>query len=117
MSEKFKYPNSFFRINRQSHSFKETLYSISKITSEYQLSYLENNQLVFKGNKNNLQLWSLINIEKDKFIIQNRNGCFIIIIKSKIVCNFDSKYKATEFNIIKLYSELKKILSIMMKNY
>ena len=108
LSEDFKYPNSFFRIKRQSYTLNESLYNIGKISSEYQLSYLENNQLVFQKNKNNLQLWYLIKAKNDKFIIKNRNGCFIIINNLNIFCSFNTKFKATEFNIINIYFEIKK---------
>ena len=80
LSKHFKYPNTFFRINRQLFTLNETLYNISQISSEYQLCYLENNQLGFQRNQSNLQFWYLIKTKNNKYIIKNRNGCFIIII-------------------------------------
>ena len=108
LSKHFKYPNTFFRINSQLCILDETLYNISQISSEYQLCYLENNQLGFQRKENNLQFWYLIKTKNNKYIIKNRNGCFIIIINLKIICSFKDSFKAAEFNIIKIFFEIEK---------
>lgn len=109
LSEKFDYPNSEFRIIRKIKTSKETLYTIAKISSDFQLSYLDKYQLTFERNKNNsLQLWCLIKNKNDKFFIKNLNGCYVIIDNLKIICSFISEDKAAKFNIIRLFSETEK---------
>ena len=111
LSEEFKCPFTSFRIEKQLFHLNESYYSISQISSGYKLCFIGNNLLGFQRKKNNLELWRIIKTKSDKFFIQNKNGCYIIVNNLKIICTLKGEFQATEFNIIKIYYETEKIIS------
>ena len=115
LSEEFKCPFTSFRIEKHLLHLNECYYSISQISSGYKLCFIGNNLLGFQRKKNNLELWRIIKTKSDKFFIQNKNGCYIVVNNLKIICTLKAEFKATEFNIIKLYYETEKIISDDLK--
>ena len=50
VSDKFRYPHVFFRVIKLSNNQINNDYYIEGILSKYYLSFLDNNELVFKRN-------------------------------------------------------------------
>ena len=102
-----KHPNSFFRISIDILFSNDYYYNIEEIYTKYKLIYLENKELVFtKKNYNTLNLWKFIKTNNDKYIIQNRNNCSIVIKKSNIICDIINLNEASEFKLVKIYEEV-----------
>ena len=53
-------------------------------------------------NKETLE-WSFIGLNDSKFIIQNKNGCYITLRSNQILCRYINIKKAIKFNITKLF--------------
>ena len=108
LSEDFQYPFTSFRIEKQLHTFKKTYYMIGQISTGYQFGLVENNKLIFQTKKNNFQLWKFIRTKDNKYLIQNINGCYLIVTGLKIICGLKEEYQPTEFEVIKIFFETDK---------
>ena len=106
----FKYPNTFYRINKISNLTNESFYYIEEIFTKYKLIYLENKELIFKKKNNNtlsLSLWNVIKTKNNMYIFRNKNQCYIKVIKNNItICDNITIDDATQFNLIKIYEEV-----------
>ena len=72
------------------------------------MGLIENNILIFQRKINNLQLWKFIRTKDSKYLIQNINGCYLIVKDLKIICGLKEEYQATEFDINKIFFEIDK---------
>ena len=72
------------------------------------MSLVENKLLIFQRKRNNLQLWKFKRTKDNKYLIQNINGCYLIVYDLKIICSLKEEYKATEFDVIKIFFEIDK---------
>ena len=110
ISDSFGY-NSYFKINKILNIDNVFFYFIKQANSDLKLNYSNVTKLVdfsrLKSRRNNYTLWTFKKKNKNNYIIQNKNKCYIKIINQKITCEFTNPEEATEFNIIKLYEELK----------
>ena len=114
LSKDFIYPNSFIRIRKISGNFNDTLYNIEEIDKKYKLSYLENKELIFNKLKNELQLWNFIKINENNFVIKNNNtNCYIAINNYKLICDNIPFEKATQFQLVKIYSDVDEVNNIV----
>ena len=114
LSKDFIYPNSFIRIRKISGNFNDTLYNIEEIDKKYKLSYLENKELIFNKLKNELQLWNFIKINENNFVIKNHNtNCYIAINNYKLICDNIPFEKATQFQLVKIYSDVDEVNNIV----
>ena len=53
------------------------------------------------------QLWNFIKIEKNIFVIKNKENCYLIVNELKAFCDDTIPFqKATKFRIIRIYSEV-----------
>ena len=101
-----KHPNSFFRINIHDY-YSNDYHYIEEIYTKYKLIYLENKELLFtKMNYNKFNLWKFIKTNNNKYIIQNKNNCSIVIKKSSIICENIPLNEASEFKLFKIYEEV-----------
>ena len=95
---------SFFRIyNDLNNSF----YLIESVNSKKKFFLSQNKiSVITQFNKaEDHYFWSFININKNSFIIKNKQGCYIKITKKKkVICNV-SIDKASKFSLIKIYAE------------
>ena len=102
-----KHPNSFFRIIICDNYSNNFYYNIEEIYTKYKLSYLENNDLLFTKKKYNASnLWKFIKTNNNKYIIQNKNNCSIIIKSSYIICDNINLNEASEITLFKIYEEV-----------
>ena len=108
LSENFQCPFTSFRIVKQLLTFNKTYYRIIQISTRYQLGLIENNILIFQRKINNLQLWKFIRTKDSKYLIQNINGCYLIVKDLKIICGLKKEYQATKFDINKIFFEIDK---------
>ena len=104
--ENFVYPSTFFRIIKISSFLNETFYNIQEINLNYKLSILRNKDLVFTKKKSDIQLWNFIKIRKNFYVIKNKDNCYIIVKGKNIFCDTIPFKKATQFKIIRIYSEV-----------
>ena len=105
LSEKFDCPKTFFRIIKVNKELKDDSYYIEEISSKYKLSYLDDNELILKKNKNKHQLWKFIK-NNNNYKIKNINACYIKVNNLKLFCNNIHENNATEFQLIKIYNEV-----------
>ena len=109
LSNEFFYPNTFIRLRKITGNFKDTLFSIEQLNKKYRLSYLDDKELIFHNLKNDLNLWSIIKVNENYFVISNSNNCYIVFENSKLICDNVPKEKATKLKLNKIYSEVKDI--------
>ena len=114
LSEKFDYPYSFYKIIKLKDN--ECFFNIEAIQTHDKLSYLDNKEVIFKNNIDNTQLWKLIQINENNYVIENYNKCFLTIKNNKLICDFISYYSAAIFQILKIYTEYAKNEKINLKN-
>ena len=112
ISDSFGY-NSYFKIKKILNIDNVSFYFINQANNDLKLNYSNVTKLIdfsgLKSRRNNYTLWTFINTKNNnKYIIQNKNKCYIKIINQIITCEFINPEEATEFNIIKLYEEIKK---------
>ena len=112
ISDSFGY-NSYFKIKKILNIDNVSFYFINQVNNDLKLNYSNVTKLIdfsgLKSRRNNYTLWTFINTKNNnKYIIQNKNKCYIKIINQIITCEFINPEEATEFNIIKLYEEIKK---------
>ena len=109
LSESFKYPNAFFRISKVYKSKNESFYNIEEIFTKYKLSYFKNKEVFFNKNNDDFELWRIVKLKENNFIIKNKqSNCYIFFNDYKFICDNTSIYKITKFRIIKIYSEVNK---------
>ena len=100
--------NTFFKIVKVSGFFNNSLYRIEQIESNNKMIYLQNAEISFSGSINNLDLWKIIKTNKETYIIQNINKCYIIIKGNKFFCQYIPENIASQFIFIKIYKEVNK---------
>ena len=108
VSKKFGYPNTFIRIVKTHTNYDENYYLIELIVSNLKLRYLEKNNIIFSDNKDNFDLWNIIETSNDNFVIKNINNCFIKIYKLNVFCVDINIELATKFKLINIYFEVNK---------
>ena len=87
LKEKFKYPNTFFRFTNPFEANNNEYYYIEEITSKNRLGFYENKEIIFQRLKNNVQLWKIIQFDKDYYSIVNKVGCYMKVIELKLMKN------------------------------
>ena len=108
VSKKFGYPNTFIRIVKTYTNYDENYYLIELITSNLKLRYLEKNKIIFSDNKDNFDLWNILETSNDNFVIKNINNCFIKIYTLNVFCVDINIEPATKFKLINIYFEVNK---------
>ena len=106
VTEDFKYPFAFFRFKKVSKILNKTFYNIEELLKKFKLGYLSNKELNFNRINDDSHLWLLKKINNGNFIIQNKDSCFIKINKLKVFCDNITIYEATQFKIIRMFSEV-----------
>ena len=104
-----KYPNTYFRVIKIDKYFNNSFYYIEEISSRYKLSINKNNDLLIpKKNKNNNRndIWKIIKLKNNNYIIINIKGCYIKINKYNIICENITIEEPTQFNLKKIFEEL-----------
>ena len=79
VSKKFSYPNTFIRIVNKQGNYNKNYYLFELIKSNLKLTYSQRDKIIFSDDNNNLDLWNIIKINHDSFLIKNKNNCFIKI--------------------------------------
>ena len=102
LTDKFTYPNTFFKINK----INETFYDIEDIDSKYKITVSEDTQLNFIRKKNHSYYWTFMEIKENSFIIKNRKDCYIRINDFEVFCDTKSLNKASSFILNKIYTEV-----------
>jgi len=100
--------NTFLKVVKVSGYLNNSLFRIEQIESSNKMSYLKNEEISFRGSINNLDLWKIIKTNKETYIIQNINKCYIIIKNNKFFCQYIQENIASEFIFIKIYNEVNK---------
>ena len=86
-----------------------TFFNIEELLRKFKLNYLNNNELNFNRKDINSNLWSFIKINYSNYVIKNIDNCYIRINKQKVICdNSIQLNQATQFKLIKIFSEVKK---------
>ena len=103
--------NNLFRIIKSNTNYNNiSYYYIQNVYSNKSFIFIKNIdpniQLRNIDEKKGNAKWIIIEVEKDTYKIQNINGCFMKIKKSKITCQNITLNEASEFNIIKEYEEV-----------
>ena len=107
-NESFGDINTYLRIsNVLLEDLNTEFYKIEHLKSNLNLNYLENNKLILDKRRNNFSLWKIIKKENNYFIIQNKNLCYLIIKSFKLSCENITLEKASKFNLIKIYEEVR----------
>lgn len=104
LSNCFSHPNSFWRIKKISN-----YYYLQIINLDYKLSYSPNKNVIFESttiSNYDLALWNFIEVETEKYIIRNKNNCYIKVNRLKITCEYISFKEASLINIIKIFEEV-----------
>ena len=87
-----------------------SFYFIEDINTNSKLISSLNNELKFffrlKRIENKLDLWTFFEIKKNNYKIQNKNKCYVKVIKSNIICDNISFEEASIFEFIKIYEEI-----------
>ena len=100
-SEKIEY-NTFFRIKKSQDN--NNFYHIENLDGTLNLCGVS--ELKFSSDKNSKNLeWSFIEKNNNKYIIQNKNGCYITLKRNNLLCQ-NKKDNAIQFNITILYEEV-----------
>ena len=103
--------NANFRITERTRHLKKTFYFIQHInTNLYLLSSKNNSKNLLLGLINedkDLASWNIIKTKNNKYKIQNKNLCYITITKYNISCEDTLLENNIEFNLIKIYEEVK----------
>ena len=116
ISENFVYPKTFFRIIKEKRN-EDIFYIIEEIESNKKLNPTENNELILNTYiNNNISLWKFIEIKENKYVIQNFNNCFIIININRSFCDFISIDNATNFQLNKIFTEIKQKNSKLLQD-
>ena len=107
LNNTFKYPNTFFRIKKNSTCFNNTFYNIEELLKKFQLGYWNNKELTFSRINNSSHLWTFISFNDSNYVIQNKDNCFIKINKYNILCENIPLNQATIFKFSKIFTEVK----------
>lgn len=104
--------NANFRITRIDIKSNNSYYYIEHVNTNQYLSIQSNslNNLLLKlllNEDKDLVSWNLIKTSNNKYIIQNKNHCYLKVIISNISCQYSLMKEATEFELIKIYEEIK----------
>ena len=84
--------SSLFRIITIGVSLNDNLCNIEEIKNNNKLSLSQDKKLTFNNSINHSQIWSLIRIENNYFIIKNDNyKCFIKMNELKYICDNNIK--------------------------
>ena len=105
-SNKFEIKSNF----RIKQFFNTSYYAIQHVQTNNTIGITNDFKLIIKNNSNSLFFeWIFIKEEDkdDEYIIQNKNGCYLQIIKNNIKCNIIEKEEATKFVLLKVYEEPK----------
>ena len=97
--------NNFFRITKKEINLIETFYNIEPTEKKIELSVTETKNLMFSNEDGIHQLWNIIKVDEDNFIIKNIDNCFVLIDGVNVFCQDIPDYKATKFKFIKIYNE------------
>jgi len=100
--------NTLLKVVKVSGYFNNSLYRIEQIESSNKMIYLKNGEISFSRNINGLELWKIIETNKETYIIQNINKCYIVIKKNKIFCEYIPENIASQFIFRKIYNEVNK---------
>ena len=106
VTKTFSYPNTFIRIVKITENYYKNYYSIEFIISNLKLTYSEKNKIIFSNDNNTFNLWKIIGVGNNNFIIKNKNNCFIKIDELNVFCVDIQPNLATKFQFIKIYSEV-----------
>ena len=101
----FKSPNTFFRIKKLYKNNNTIFYNIEEYFTKNKLIVLDNKIISFIKKKSTSNLWIFIEINNNSYIIQNKEKCYLKLEKSNIICDFISFEKASQFKLIKIFSE------------
>jgi len=112
LSNNFKYPFTFIRIKKATKIKNITFYYIENLHKKFKLGCFGDNKLNFYQNNSNSFLWNFIQINGNNYVIKNINNCFIQVSKLKIYCKKISFNKASQFKLIRIYSERKENISV-----
>ena len=112
LSYNFQYPYTFIRIKKVVKSENITFYYIENLHKKFKLSYLNDNELNFYENNSNSFLWNFIEININKYVIKNKDNCFIKLIKLKAYCEKITLNEASQFQLNKIYSEVKDNMNV-----
>ena len=105
LSDKYNV-NTLFRIKLIRGFFNYTLYKIELIDSNNRLVYLIDNQLVFNAINSTFDLWYIHKVSNDSYVFKNIIGCYVLIMKFNIFCNYIPEIEASKFKLIKIYTEV-----------
>ena len=100
--------NTLLKVVKVSGYFNNSLYRIEQIESSNKMIYLKNGEISFSRNINGLELWKIIETNKETYIIQNINKCYIVIKKNKFFCEYIPENIAFQFIFRKIYNEVNK---------
>ena len=107
LSNTFKHPNTYFRIKKVSKISSDTFYNIEELKTKFKLRYLENKELNFNKNNGEYNLWNFIKINDNNYVLKNKENCYIKATKIKVICDNIPLNQATQFQIIRIFYEVK----------
>ena len=98
------YSPSLFKIFKQSNN---SYYNIEQIIKKRKLGYSDKNLKIILCRKKNSNIkWNFIKRGIHKFIIKNKEDCYIKIRNLKITCEKIPIEQATQFKLNKIYEEV-----------
>jgi hypothetical protein len=98
------YSHSLFKIFKQSNN---SYYNIEQIIKKGKLGYSDENlNIILSREKNSNIQWNFIKKGNHKYIIKNKEDCYIKISNLKITCEKIPKEQATQFKLNKIYEEV-----------
>jgi hypothetical protein len=116
ISKTFNYHNSFFRIIQIEKIDEVVSYNIENIDKIYDLTVLENRTLIFDRKKYKKSLWNFNKMNNNKYVIKNRDNCYILVHKLKVYCERIPPNNATKFKITRIFYEVeeKKLINFQL---
>ena len=112
LSYDFKYPFTFIRIKKADKIKNITFFNIENLHKKFKLGFFGDNKLNFYQNESNSNLWNFIQINGNTYIIKNINNCFIKVSKLKLYCDKISFNEASQFKLIRIFSERKEKINV-----
>ena len=97
---------SYFRIKKiENNSF----YLIQHLKTNYTISVFNNETNIHFGTNNDkryINKWSIINLQNNTYLIQNKNKCFLTVRNLSINCEINPVKNYSRFKLLKIYEEI-----------
>ena len=103
LSENFAYPNTFFRINFFKKTPETIFYIIQEIETNELLTPLETREISLDKKITDSQLWQILEINENNYVLKNYNNCYVKIDNKRVFCDIINIENASNFLFTLIY--------------